>query len=254
MTTDSSSPADLPLPPVIPASKAALFLDFDGTLVPYGGVNLMGTKAAPDLPGLLARLKQKLGGAVAIVSGRGVAELDGLLAPTKLAISGTHGSELRRSPDADTEIVFAAEGLESLNTTLTKWSDAHPGTGIELKPLTSVLHYHSVPELTEEIAHYSKELETLWPDFVAEHGRGTVEFKPNGADKGKGIKALTSLPPFAGRTPIFLGDDLPDEEGFAVINALGGFSVKVGSGETQARYRLQKQADVRDYLEELAAS
>lgn len=232
----------------------ALFLDYDGTLVRYASDDLMNPKRDPDLPGLLAALAEATAGAVALVSGRGIGELDGLVAPARVAASGTHGAELRRGPAEAIEVLFRPDGLAAPIAACEALAAEIPGLDIEIKHLTFVLHFHRRREREAEIVDFCRRLCADRPDLVPALGHGLVEFKPAGGDKGVGIARLMERAPFAGRRPVFLGDDIPDEAGFALVDRLGGVSIRVGAGESGARHRLADPAAVRAWLAGLLAA
>lgn len=242
----------LPPPPVLPVTENALFLDFDGTLIPYAHGDLAAPVIDPGLLALLETLVDRSAAATALVSGRGIGELDGLLTPVRFAASGTHGAEYRLRPGGEIRLAHPVEGLDRLTALAEAWSAATPGTFVEQKPLTVVLHFHGLPAVKAPAQAFADEVLAGFPGLAPQVGRGLIEFKPKGADKGQGIARLMAEAPFRGRRPVFLGDDLADEAGFAAVNAAGGVSVKVGPGETVASYRLDDSHSVRRYLEALA--
>lgn len=252
MQDDSQMRTALPPPPEMAVAASALFLDFDGTLIPYGHGDITTPVIDAGLLDLLGLLAERSAEAMALVSGRGIAELDGLLAPARFAASGTHGAEYRLRPGGEIRLAHPVAGLERLTALALAWSEAHPGSFVEPKPLTVVLHFHGLPALEAPARAFAAEVLAGFPDLAPQLGRGLIEFKPRGADKGQGIARLMAEPPFRGRRPVFLGDDLADEAGFAAVNAAGGVSVKVGPGATAARYRLDDSHAVRRYLEMLA--
>lgn len=224
--------------PVFAAESSALFFDFDGTLVPFGGGRDAGPWMATDLPDLLTRAQAKLGGAVAIVTGRGIAEMEALILPARLAVSGTHGAEVRPAPEAERVVDVDGGDLTAMTAEIAAWAADKPGLIVLEKPLSTVIIYHQRPDLEAEILALAERVAAAHPGFVPEPQRRLVEIKPAGADKGRGIARLMAEPCFAGRRPVFFGDDLPDEAGFAAVNAMGGVSVKVGAGETAATHRI----------------
>lgn len=247
------------IPPVVQPAKIALMLDFDGTLVPYASETRLVPEVDPRLPSLLDRLAKKTGGATAIVSGRGVGEFDRLLGPIQLAISGTHGFEFRATPDSPIEFGLAgkaltriSEDLERLFVLSSAWADRHPGVYIERKSHTIVLQFHEVPEIADSVFEFAFDVCKGMPGFAIQAGRGVAEFKPAVADKARGIDMLMARAPFAGRIPVFIGDDLADEAGFSTVNALGGISIHVGSGESQAAYCLRDTHAVMSFLESIS--
>lgn len=223
--------------PKLDHAGTALFFDFDGTLVPFGGGRDSGPWMATDLPGLLARAQDRLDGALAIVTGRAIAELDALIEPTRLAVSGTHGAEVRLAPGGARVVDADGGDLPALTAEIAAWAADKAGVIVLEKPLSSVIIYRERPELEGEILALAERVAAVHPGFVPEPQRMLVEIKPVGADKGRGIARLMAEPDFSGRRPVFFGDDLPDEAGFALVNEMGGVSVKVGPGDTVASHR-----------------
>jgi len=236
-------------PPPLP-SDVALFLDVDGTLVELAPTPDE-ARAAPQVPALLERLRQRLGGAVALVSGRSIATLDRMLHPAVLPAVGVHGLEWRTAHGQTHRRANAAGALAAARDQLQVFVTAHGGVLLEDKGLTVALHYRARPDLGTEARSVAERvaldsggrLELL-------EGKCMLELKPPGTDKGGGIRQLLRDPPFAGRRPVFVGDDVTDEAGFGAVNALGGISVVVDLDRASAAtYRL---ADVTAVLRWLA--
>lgn len=246
-------------PPVVSPDEVALMLDFDGTLVTYASETRLVPVIDPELPGLLERLDKDTSGATAIVSGRGVNELQGLLGPIRLPILGTHGFEFRAHPEAAIELESSAsntrdvlDGLDRLYAQSTRWAQKHRGVSTERKTLTVVIHFHGAPEMADLAYQFARNACDENPGFALQAGRGVAEFRPAHVDKGSAIKRLMDKPPFSGRRPVFIGDDLADEAGFLVVNALGGISIKVGPGKSAAPFFLATPSDVLAYLGSIA--
>jgi trehalose 6-phosphate phosphatase len=220
------------LPRITP--DTALFLDFDGTLVELAS-QPESVLVPEGLSETLAALSGQLHGALALVSGRGLLDLDGFLAPLRLPAAGEHGAQRRR---ADGElfsasavdlnrVVEAAEGLVQ----------AHPGLRLERKSLALSLHYRHAPELEDTCLQIMREAVRLSPGVDLMQGKCVIDFKPSGVDKGKAIAAFMAEAPFAGRIPIFAGDDVTDEAGFDRVQRMGGHAIKVGPGPSLAQHR-----------------
>lgn len=216
----------------------AFFLDLDGTLAEIV-LNPADARLNERVADALERLIGATGGAVAIVSGRSIAEADRLLDPLILPIAGLHGAERRRFDGEASRRIIDEAALDALRHNLGNLAASHPGLFLELKPTGMALHYRAAPALAD-LARRSVEaaLEPYRDRFMLQPGKMVLEIKPRGIDKGQAIAAFLEEPPFRGRPPVFAGDDLTDEAGFALVNAQDGLSIKVGEGETQARYRL----------------
>lgn len=225
--------------PIIPEHQLALFLDVDGTLLeiaetPYAVV-------VPDaLKLVLDALSSRLQGALALVSGRSVETLDALFSPYRFSAAGIHGCELRPAGSAIEYPAVDATQLAAARDTLSAWTQRHPGTLLEDKRYALALHYRLRPELeAAALAAVLPVLTMLGGTFELQRGKSVYEIRPMNYSKGSAIQSLMRTVPFAGRTPMFIGDDITDESGFALVNQLGGVSVCVGEREpTAARHRL----------------
>ena len=225
-----------------------MFLDLDGTLIEIAH-RPDAVRRSRRLDALLARLPAATGNALAIVSGRTVADVDRLLAPHRLAVAGIHGLE-RRNADAQVHRVpVSLDWLQDAQRAMERFVAAHPGLLLENKDVSLALHYRGRPELEDAVHQFVADLDL---PAAAERlrGRKVVEIKSGQMNKGTAIRAFMSEPPFAGRTPVFAGDDVTDESGFTVVNELGGVSVKVGDGDTAADWALPGVSDVLDWLTE----
>ncbi len=221
--------------PELPASSEthALFLDVDGTLLSIA--------AHPDavyvpaqLLFLLEQLEERLNGAVALISGRTISDLDGLFAPLKLPSAGVHGLE-RRGGDGVVHQVAGSELLDSLRAPLAEFVEAREGLLLEDKRQSLALHYRNAPAYEAEIKALLVGLVEASPSpLELKRGKMVVEVKPGGANKGTAIEAFMAEPPFVGRLPVFIGDDVTDEDGFRSVNRMGGLSIRVGFDENSA--------------------
>jgi trehalose 6-phosphate phosphatase len=240
-------PAELP---PLDLERSALFLDYDGTLV--GIAPTPGEARADDeLCRLLARLVERLAGAVAIVSGRRVAYIDHFLAPLRLTVAGLHGLELRRHDGSLVASAAVGEPLERARRAFRAFTGQNPGTLLEDKSLTVALHFRQAPAAGgDALALATRLAEESEGTLRLQEGKMVVELLPAGRDKGRAIADLLALPDFAGRVPVFVGDDVTDEAGFRVVNARGGTSVRVGTTEqpTEARQRLADVIALRRWL------
>ena len=237
-----------PTPPA-PAAGDALFLDFDGTLVDIAS-EPQRVVVGQALIALLGSLQRRVDGALALISGRPITDLDRQLSPLQLAAAGEHGAEIRHRPGALIDsharlpgaVVSFVDGLGA----------ALPDVLIELKAASVSVHFRNAPARQAEVERQMQRLQAEWPDYELLHGKMVVEFKPAAVNKGRAIRALAAQVPFSGRRPVFIGDDTTDEEGFRAVNELGGVSIRVGARpESAALYRLADVAAVHAWLAQL---
>jgi trehalose 6-phosphate phosphatase len=202
-----------------------------------------------ELLELLDRLRTATEGAIALVSGRSVADIDALFAPLTLPVAGQHGTERRGADGAIHRHAPPLENLGRAAASLVRLTAAHSGLVLENKGMTLALHYRLAPGLRSLAEREVRALAAgLGDAFELQTGKFVMELKPSGRDKGSAISDFTGEAPFAGRRPVFIGDDLTDEPGFEVVNRCGGHSVKVGRGITRARWHLLDAAAVRRWL------
>lgn len=224
----------------------ALFLDFDGTLVALASQPER-IEVPPDLTSTLAALYRQLNGALALVSGRRLLDLDGFLAPLLMPAAGEHGAQRRTAdgllvtaPPADLQQVLqAAEGLLKL----------HPGLKLEHKNLALSLHYRHAPELEALCLEVLGEAVERSAGIELMQGKCVIDVKPTGFSKGTAIAAFMNEVPFAGRIPMFVGDDVTDEAGFEQVKRMGGATIKVGPEPTVARYRCASVSNLAEWLQ-----
>lgn len=226
----------------------AVFLDIDGTLLEHVE-RPDAVRADPALGTLLGALAAASGGALALISGRPVGELDGLFTPLRLAVAGQHGVERRDAAGKLHRHAFPQEPLRRAARELAAFAAGHAGLLLEDKGHSLALHFRLAPSLSGA-AHdaVNRALAALGPEFEMQSGKLVFELKPGGRDKGVAIEEFMAEAPFAGRVPLFVGDDATDERGFALVNRLGGHSIKVGPGSSIARWRLADAAAVREWL------
>jgi trehalose 6-phosphate phosphatase len=241
---------DLPFPPQLDTltdqGPLALFLDFDGTLVELA--DLPTSVSVPARLGQrLERLSSRLGGRLALISGRAVADLETYLGELRVARAGSHGLARFTADGA----VLGAEpsGLpDAASGSLETFAAAH-GFVLERKPHGAALHYRTAPHLEAQGLEFADRLARSH-GLQVKRGSYVAELVSQDADKGAAVRAFMDVPPFAGSRPVFVGDDLTDEDGFAAASALGGFGVLVGNREpTAAAYRLADAAEVYRWLD-----
>lgn len=227
----------LPEPPPLDLRCDALFLDFDGTLV-HLAETPDGVNPPPDLLELLQGVTKALAGRLAVISGRGIAVLDGF-GLGALTLAGSHGAEWRPPGGAAEGLARNAE-IDRAHAAFAGFAAAHAGTLCEAKPLGTALHFRLAPEHGAAAIALAERLATdAGGALHLQHGHAMVELRTPGADKGTALDRLHALPPFAGHRPIFVGDDLTDEPAFAAAAAAGGHGIFVGEPrETSATYGL----------------
>jgi trehalose 6-phosphate phosphatase len=226
-----------PLP--TPRADWALFLDFDGTLA-HIAATPCGVSIDPRLRPTLAALNEALDGAVALVSGRTLAQLDDLLTPLVLPAAGLHGLERRRADGTIARAQEPAAEIAVVRQRLRAFAARVPGVLLEDKGLSLALHYRDAPERQADCLRAADEaVAASGGGLHLLEGKMIYEIKSDGTNKGTAIEAFLAEPPFAGRTPAFFGDDVTDEDGFAAVNRRGGVTVCVGDGaKTMARWRI----------------
>jgi trehalose 6-phosphate phosphatase len=234
------------LPP--PAPDWALYLDVDGTLIELGE-RPDAVRADRELRELLQKASGTGQGALALISGRSLADLDALFSPLRFPAAGQHGVERR---DATGGLHGAAVGsamLREAASRLEAFARQRQGLLLEDKGSSLALHYRRAPEREGEVrAAMAAVAMGLGGGFELQNGKMVLEIKCCGRDKGTAIEQFNREAPFAGRRPVFVGDDQTDEYGFAVVNRLGGESIKVGDGPSSARWRLPDVGAVRKWL------
>ncbi|MEA9392627.1 trehalose-phosphatase [Acerihabitans sp. TG2] len=239
--TDSESP------PPISLTTFACFFDVDGTLA--------GIEEKPEWVSIPDEIKQALcdgftatNGALALVSGRSLAELDRLSAPFHGPAAGVHGAERRDGQGQIHRTELSPALAAKLQRELTQAIAHLPGCHVEAKGMAFALHYREAQHYQKNILTVAESFVTRYPELALQPGKCVVELKPQGVSKGEAIKVFMDEAPFAGRTPLFIGDDLTDEAGFIQVNALQGISIKVGPGNTAAHYHLKDVAAVHHWI------
>jgi trehalose 6-phosphate phosphatase len=233
--------------------KRAILLDIDGTildLAPSPGQ----VRVPTSLRAVLARLSELSGGALALVSGRSIADIDLIFSPLRLPAIGVHGAELRASVNAKTEVRVAPLS-ETLKRKLASVGRLADGILVEDKGYSLALHYRLAPEKGPAVAAAVAEICSRSPQQAVEilNGKSVVEVKPSGINKGDAVAALLRRAPFAGRQPIYIGDDTTDLPVFAVIRKLGGRAYSVGEIAAEVDGNFDRPESVRLWLEHLAA-
>ncbi len=233
------------VPCLPPLSRAAFLLDFDGTLVDIAPAPDLVVVPA-ELPRQLGRLRALCGGALAIVTGRPIEQIDALLPGARYAVAGEHGTAIRHAPDAAVELLPMHDPPAHWVAAAHALVARHPGTFFEPKRHGFVLHYRAAPEAGRALqTGLTAMLAELPGQFQIMGAKMAWEVRPDGVDKGTAVRALMSRPPFAGRLPVFVGDDVTDEDGMRAARALGGLGLRVPDVFADA-------AEVRRWIAKLA--
>lgn len=231
----------------IDTKHTAIFLDFDGTLVEIA--------EHPDLVQLstvtqnsVAQIYLALGGALAVITGRDISDVDKFLKPLHLPVAGVHGLKRRSTDGLVHGPLVDGWAIAALNDRLQKFVSGSSGLLLERKPGSIALHYRARPDLERRCVEAMDDAIHGVEGIHLIRGKMVIEAKADTSDKGGAIRDFLSEPPFAGRTPFFAGDDVTDEDAFAVVNSRQGISVKVGPGQTLARYRANSTPEFLDWL------
>ncbi len=243
MTQDSDDSAALLQ--LLSAPGTAVFLDFDGTLVDLAPTP-DGVRLEPGVVEALALLAERHGGALALISGRPVAQIDAMLAPLSLPVAGVHGVE-RRGADGALHVAPTRD-VSPVLACAQSLARRHPGLLVEQKRGAVALHYRLGAALEQRCLREMTAGVQACPGILLWHGKMVLEAKPAATDKGGAIAAFMGEAPFAGRRPVFAGDDTTDEAGFAYVQQVGGQGVKVGSGPSAATLRLDSPGALRTAL------
>jgi trehalose 6-phosphate phosphatase len=240
----------LTLPP--PSLDWCLFLDVDGTLIELT-TTPSHTVSDTEIKTLLRDVAERLGGAVALVSGRRIHTLDQLFEPLRLPAAGLHGVERRKAGGDLQGATFVDSQLDGARVALKSLVAAHPGTLFEDKGRIVGVHFRTAPQFEPAIRQSIADIaRPLGSNYHIQGGDMLFEIKPRGFTKATAIKAFMKEPPFSGRLPVFLGDDLTDEDGFAIVEACGGISIAVGD-RVRGQFRMADVAAVRAWLRAIAA-
>ena len=238
---------DLP----VPRHDWALFLDFDGTLTELAP-QPDAVRIDPALPGLLETIFSELDGALAVISGRTLSELDRHLGVT-LPAAGVHGLELRERPGAPVHPPAEAHLIARLKARLAGFVDADNRLLLEEKPGALALHFRQAPERGADCVRVMEDATADLDGIHVLKGKMVLEAKPARVNKGHAIETMMAEPPFAGRVPVFAGDDTTDEDGFRIVNARGGVSIKIADGDTLAGHRVESVEGFINWLKHVAS-
>jgi trehalose 6-phosphate phosphatase len=231
----------------------AILLDVDGTLLDIAPTPLE-VVVPPSLAQTLAAVSERMGGAVALVSGRPIAEMDAFFSPLRLPAIGGHGAEMR--PLANGEIVDKrSKWIEPVfKQRLKDIAARHPGVLVEDKGYSIALHYRQAPKQGIALVHDVRHAFKAWADrsFELLAGKAVLEIKLAAFNKGTAVRELMTYPPFVGRAPIFVGDDRTDEDAFKVVPDFHGHAMSVGRRLPWVEGYFRSPAEVRQWLELLS--
>jgi trehalose 6-phosphate phosphatase len=238
--------------PPIPSLQWCLFLDVDGTLIELTDSPL-DTFADPELKTLLSQVSERLGGALALISGRSIEYLDALFSPLRLPAAGLHGVERRKASGIMHGASFVDTQLTAARAAVNALVEAQPGISVEDKGRTLAVHFRMAPQREAAVRQALIDIaKPLGSNYHIQEGSMVLEIKPRGFTKASAIKAFMQEPPFSGRKPVFVGDDLTDQDGFKMVEDQGGISIAVGDRVT-GQFRFDTVAAVRAWLQEIAA-
>ena len=243
---DGGDPALDCLPPLDPA-RTAYYLDFDGVLVDLAETP-DAIEVAPHLPELLTDLSDAAGGALALVSGRAVADIRRHLPGWKGTVVGSHGGEIDRGDGPEALIDVDPGTVAAITRMVDGFAASDPAYIAEPKPTGVVLHFRRKPALRGAAWQMLEHTLSQFEGFHIHHSKMAFEVRPDGVGKEHAVAALSREAPFAGRVPLFFGDDVTDEPAMAWANENGGHSVKVGEGTSCASCRLRDVGAVHKAL------
>lgn len=245
MVSSVNLPAPPPLEQLLASRRPALFLDFDGTLVELASTP-DSIRPLPDMSERLRVLADRLENRIALISGRALADIERHIGPLPVAGAGSHGGEVRA---ADGRAIGAPPGVfpAAIEMEMRAFAAKH-AIDYEAKPHGGALHYRSRPEMGDAVTDFGRTL-AIAHGWKAQEGKCVVELVKGDSDKGSAVRSLMATSPFAGATPVFIGDDLTDEAGFSVSIEMGGVGIVVGArAETKATHRLPDVASVHKWL------
>ena len=229
-------------------SMTALFLDFDGTLVPFAPEP--DAIVVPDfLPDLLVDLSGALGGALALVSGRSIESIDRHIGRRELIVAGEHGAQWRSS-GGQVQALATADFSEELQQTVQRFGETD-GVLVETKAAGFAVHTRRAPSQRNAVDRFMRELVAGRKDLELVAGKAVCELRSVNVSKAVAIETMMQRQPFQGRHPVFVGDDVTDEDGFRAVAAMGGVGVKIGDGDTIAPVRLESVSEVHRWLQEV---
>lgn len=240
-------------PKTLDPAATALFLDVDGTLLDIQD-HPQSVTADARLLDRLDRTRERLGHALALISGRGLADIDRIFAPLSFAAAGAHGTELRMA-GGEHHDPPTPDFPGSAEAVVERFVAEHEGLLLEHKAAGLSLHYRNAPELEADARSLVHGLmDELGEEFRLIDGKKVLEIAPRAHCKGAAVRRFLEYPPFSGRRPVFVGDDVTDEDGFEAVAALDGVAIRVGALDgSRADYSLPDVASVHAWIDEAFA-
>ncbi|HXS26781.1 MAG TPA: trehalose-phosphatase [Steroidobacteraceae bacterium] len=235
----------------IPRDDAALFLDIDGTLIDIAPTPQT-VELPAGLPALLGRLSRRFAGSLALVSGRSLDDIDQLFRPFRFPAAGVHGAERRDALGDRHYAGLSSEDLAPARIELRRFAARHPALLFEDKGRSLALHFRQAPQL-ESAVREALELARirLAPEAHLQPGHCVIELKGGSATKRAAIEEFMQEPPFAGRVPVYLGDDLTDMDALNHVQSAGGLGIYVGPQPQPGLGWLPRPAAVLEWLRSL---
>ena len=232
--------------------RMALLLDIDGTLLDLAPTPRE-VWVPPDLAVTLNRLMERTEGALALVSGRSLNDIDLIFAPEQFPIVGGHGAEMRLSGDSEAVATHAPPMDQELKRRLAAVAKLSPGILLEDKGYSLALHYRLAPHAEKAIYEAVSLIRADLPNAPIEvlPGKCVCEIKHSGFTKASGVRELMTHEPFKGRRPLFIGDDVTDESVFAIMPDYDGFAFSVGRRAQGVAGHFDAPSDVREFLAHL---
>jgi trehalose 6-phosphate phosphatase len=245
--------AVVPTPCLSDLRRCAILLDIDGTILDFAPAPRQVSVPA-GLPQTLTRICSVTGGALALVSGRSIDDIDLIFSPLRLAAIGVHGAEMRTGGNAPVQ-TRAVPLSETLKSRLAKVAELGPGILVEDKGYSVALHYRLAPASEPDVLSAIRTICAGVPQEAVEilSGKFVVDIKPAAINKGDAVLALMQYAPFAGRHPIFIGDDLTDLSVFDVVPKFGGRAYSVGGITADVDGHFETPEVVRSWLARIAA-
>jgi len=237
----------------IDPTQVAILLDVDGTLLDIA-LTPHDVRVPSTLRKTLAKLQERTNGALALVSGRSLSDIDLIFAPLKLSAVGGHGAEIRVSPNSKANGTPSRFLDRKTRSRLIEVAEVDEGVIMEDKGYSVALHYRLAPDKKRAIEDAVAAICGELPEGAVEvlPGKAVIEIKKSGFNKGTALRDLMAHAPFAGRKPIFVGDDVTDEAAFAVVPEFDGMAISVGRMVPGVAQRFEAPSDVRRWLEHIA--